>query len=108
MGYRSQVWLGIHDDYRQDFKMLEKDYGEFFYRKGRCKKTDVTIYKSRWDTKWYSECEPVSSYENIIKADTDKNWIVAVGEDNAVHTALGDWWAYIEMNMKVKLNLNPY
>lgn len=105
MGYRSEVWVGIHDDYRQDFKILEKDYGEFFYRKGRCKRNNVTIYKTRWDTKWYSECEPVSSYEDIIKADTDKNWIVAVGEDNAVHSELGDWWDYIQMDMKVKLNL---
>jgi hypothetical protein len=105
MGYRSQVWVGIHDDYRQEFRALEKEYGEFFYRKGRCKRTDVTIYKTRWDTKWYSECEPVSSYEDIIKADTNKNWIVAVGEDNAVHTDLGDWWDYIQMEMKVKLNL---
>jgi len=106
MGYRSQVWLGIHDDYRQDFKLLEKDYGEFFYRKGRCKRTNVTIYKTRWDTKWYSECEPVSSYEDIIKADTYKNWIVAIGEDNAIHTDLGDWWEHIQMEWKVKLNLD--
>ena len=106
MGYRSQVWIGVHDDYRQDFKILEKDYGEFFYRKGRCKRTNVTIYKTRWDTKWYSECEPVSSYEDIIKADTYKNWIVAIGEDNAIHTDLGDWWEHIQMEWKVKLNLD--
>jgi len=106
MGYRSEVWVGIHDDYRQDFKILEKEYGEIFYRKGRCKRSNVTIYKTRWDTKWYSECEPVSSYEDIIKADTNRNWIVAVGEDNAVHTDLGEWWEHIEMEMKVKLNLD--
>ena len=51
MGYRSQVWVGIHDDYRQDFKLVEKDYGDIFYRKGRCKNSRVTIYKTRWDTK---------------------------------------------------------
>ncbi|MAI41805.1 MAG: hypothetical protein CMP95_05060 [Gammaproteobacteria bacterium] len=106
MGYRSQVWIGVHDDYRQDFKLLEKEYGEFFYRKGRCKRTNVTVYKTRWDTKWYSEIEPVSSYEDIIKADTDRNWIVAIGEDNAIHTDLGDWWDHIDMEMKVKLNLD--
>ena len=104
MGYRSEVWVGIHDDYRQDFKLVEKDYGDIFYRKGRCKKRSVTIYKTRWDVKWYSECEPVSSYEDIIKADTKKNWIVAIGEDNAIHTDLGDWWYHIQMEWRVKLN----
>lgn len=106
MGYRSQVWLGIHDNYREDFKILEKEYGEFFYRKGRCKTSKVTVYKTRWDTKWYSEIEPVSSYEDIIKADTSRNWIVAIGEDNAIHTDLGDWWEHIQMEWKVKLNLD--
>ena len=98
MGYRSEVYIGIVKEQKEEFEQLD-EYGACFEL---LKETDTHIvYKGEY-LKWYSSYKDVQSFNLIVESNED-NFCVAMGEDYAIHSEIGEWYDYIEL--EVKLNI---
>ena len=110
MGYRSEVILAVGPEVMPQFMVtmakspearklcwgdtdnLIEDYGG-----------DKGAFLFRWaDIKWYDSYEDVKSFNAIVESNED-NFCVAMGEDYAIHSDIGEWYDYIEL--EVKLNI---
>ena len=98
MGYRSTVYIGIQKDQKEEFEQLD-EYGNTFEL---LEETDThLVYKGEY-LKWYDSYEDVKSFNAIVRSNED-NFCVAIGEDNAMHSDIGDWQNYIGLSMEVYL-----
>ena len=123
MGYRSEVILGVKKglEKKLDEVLIEHDLlqdvtgSEMAFTKKehnyRYKNFDsVTgeagdwiddkwiIYRASW-LKWYDDYKDVDAVTNVIdelSEDGDKGFMVALGEDNQIHSEVGVWWDYID------------
>ncbi len=130
MGYRSEVFLGVKkglekklDEVLIKHDLLQEVAGsEMAFTKKehnyRYKNFDsVTgeasdwiddkwiIYRASW-LKWYDEYKDVEAVTNVIdeiSEDGDKGFMVALGEDNQVHSESGCWWDYIDHVSELKI-----
>jgi hypothetical protein len=130
MGYRSEVFLGVKkglekklDEVLIKHDLLQEVTGsEMAFTKKehnyRYKNFDsVTgeasdwiddkwiIYRASW-LKWYDEYKDVEAVTNVIdeiSEDGDKGFMVALGEDNQVHSESGCWWDYIDHVSELKI-----
>jgi hypothetical protein len=99
MGYRSEVYIGIVKEQKEDFKKLNNECMKVFEL---LKETDTHIvYKGEY-LKWYSGFKDVQNFNSIVQSNED-NFCVAMGEDFAIHSEIGEWYDYIEL--EVKLNI---
>jgi hypothetical protein len=99
MGYRSTVYIGIQKEQKEDFNELNEDNNKIFEL---LKETDTHIvYKGEY-LKWYDSYEHIHSFDALVDSNED-NFCVAIGEDYAIHSDIGEWYDYIEL--EVKLNI---
>ena len=98
MGYRSEVYIGIVKEQKEEFEQLD-EYGACFEL---LKETDTHIVYRGEYLKWYSSYKDVQSFNLIVQSNED-NFCVAMGEDYAIHSEIGEWYDYIEL--EVKLNI---
>lgn len=99
MGYRSEVYIGIVKEQKEDFNKLNNECMKVFEL---LKETDMHIvYKGEY-LKWYSGFKDVQSFNLMVQSNED-NFCVAMGEDYAIHSEIGEWYDYIEL--EVKLNI---
>jgi len=119
MGYRSEVIFGVRKDSRdkmdkvleeydlQDsYKWYEKTYDWTEIdesKKTKIKHTDYwIIYTEDW-LKWYDEFEDVRAINECIDELEDKGFMVALGEDNVIHSERGEWCDYVDHICKLKI-----
>ncbi len=99
MGYRSEVYIGIVKEQQEDFNKLNDKHEKIFEL---IEETDTHIVYRGGHLKWYSSYKDVQSFNLIIQSNED-NFCVAMGEDYAIHSDIGEWYDYIEL--EVKLNI---
>lgn len=95
MGYRSIVYIGIQKEQKEEFEQLD-EYGDCFVL---IKETDTHLVYGGEYLKWYSEYEDVKSFNAIVESNED-NFCVAIGEDNEIHSEIGEWHEHIGISMK--------
>ena len=98
MGYRSKVYIGIQKEQKEEFEQAD-EYGECFVF---MQETDTHIVYEGEYLKWYPEYKDVKRFNEIVMSNED-NFCVAIGEDNAIHSDIGDWQNYIGLSMEVYL-----
>lgn len=98
MGYRSTVYIGIQKEQKEKFEQLD-EYGDCFEL---LKETDTHLVYGGEYLKWYDSYEDVKSFNAMVESNED-NFCVAMGEDYAIHSDIGEWYDYIEL--EVKLNI---
>ena len=85
MGYRSEVIFGVRKDSRDKMdKVLEE-------------------YDLQDSYKWYDEFEDVRAINECIDELEDKGFMVALGEDNVIHSERGEWCDYVDHICKLKI-----
>lgn len=99
MGYRSEVYIGIIKEQKEDFNILNDDNHKIFEL---LEETATHIVYRGVHLKWYSDYKDVQSFNLMVMSNED-NFCVAMGEDCAIHSQIGDWFEYIEM--EVRLNI---
>ena len=122
MGYRSEVIFGVRKDSREkidkvlkeynlhkSFKWYEKTYDCTEYDESnnfKVKQTDYwIIYTEDW-LKWYDEYEDVRAINECIDELEGKGFMVALGEDNVIHSEIGEWYDYVNHISKLEINNN--
>jgi hypothetical protein len=95
MGYRSTVYLGIQKEQKEEFQKLD-EYGECFVL---LEETNTHLVYEGEYLKWYSEYEDVKRFNAMVKSNED-NFCVAIGEDNLIHSDIGNWQDHIGLSMK--------
>ena len=99
MGYRSEVYIGIVKEQKEDFNILNDDCDKIFEL---IEETATHIVYKGVYLKWYSYYKEVQSFNLMVQSNED-NFCVAMGEDYAIHSEIGEWYDYIEL--EVKLNI---
>ena len=98
MGYRSEVYIGIVKEQKEDFNELNNNNLKIFEL---LEETDTHIvYKGEY-LKWYSGYKDVQSFNTMVESDQD-NFCLAIGEDNAIHSEIGEWYQYADLEMTIK------
>ena len=96
MGYVSTVYIGIQKDQKEEFEQAD-EYGECFVL---MQETEThMVYKGEY-LKWYPDYKEVKRFNEIVRSNED-NFCVAIGEDNEIHSDIGDWQNYIGLSMEV-------
>jgi hypothetical protein len=95
MGYRSTVYIGIQKDQKEEFEQSD-EYGECFVL---IEETDTHLVYEGEYLKWYSDYKDVKRFNAIVRSNED-NFCVAIGEDNEIHSDIGDWQNHIGLSMK--------
>ena len=98
MGYRSKVYIGIQKEQKEEFEQAD-EYGECFVL---MQETNTHLVYEGEYLKWYPEYKDVKRFNEIVMSNED-NFCVAIGEDNAIHSGIGDWQNYIGLSMEVYL-----
>ena len=119
MGYYSEVYIAVpkKDEAELDAIMNKHDllesedaYGDNKFHKRNHKQTwhshtsiDLVIYEASC-LKWYAEYKDVQEIDNFIqeKQHSDSRAMVCVGEDNEVHSHIGDYWDFFNVYTKVE------
>tara|TARA_R100000458_G_C8278473_1_gene254639 strand:- start:13714 stop:14061 length:348 start_codon:yes stop_codon:yes gene_type:complete len=111
MGYRSEVHIAVlkkHakklDDIMNKHNLLS-DVGDFacFTKENY---EEYAVYKGAW-LKWYPEYNDVKAVTSFLEDDetgTEK-LMVCIGEDNSVHSEVGDYWDVFHVDMSVHVDL---
>ena len=124
MGYTSEVHIAVpkKDERRMDMLltrhnlMAEGEYSYKFRKKHHTqrwkehshgvttdKSKDIILYQAS-SLKWYEEYQDVKDVNVFIEmGEEDGRCIVCVGEDNVVHSDIGDYWDVFNKYMKVEL-----
>ena len=98
MGYRSKVYIGIQKEQKEEFEQAD-EYVECFVF---MQETDTHLVYEGEYLKWYPDYKDVKRFNEIVMSNED-NFCVAIGEDNAIHSDIGDWQNYIGLSMEVYL-----
>ena len=107
MGYRSEVYIGIPTDYAKELESLDwkEDYNHSFNDMFELwNQSDGTnIYRGDC-LKWYDGYKDVDEITRFVqKFEEDCAFIVAIGEDNAVHSEYGHYFKFLDLRMTVDL-----
>ena len=124
MGYTSEVHIAVPKNAEKEMDMLltrhnlmaEDEYSYNFRKKHHTQKwkehtngvttdksKDIILYQAD-SLKWYEEYKDVQEISRLIeKYEPSGACIVCVGEDNAVHSAIGDFYDVFNIYMKVEL-----
>lgn len=95
MGYRSKVYIGIQKEQKEEFEQAD-EYGECFVF---MQETDTHLVYEGEYLKWYPEYKDVKRFNEIVMSNED-NFCVAIGENNEIHSDIGDWQNHIGLSMK--------
>jgi len=124
MGYTSEVHIAVpkKDEEKMDTLLnrhnliAEDEYSYMFRKKHHTqrwkehnngitidKSKDIILYQAS-SLKWYEEHQDVKDINAFIEmGEEDGRCIVCVGEDNVVHSDIGDYWDVFNIYMKVEL-----
>ena len=124
MGYTSEVHIAVpkKDEEKMDILltrhnlMAEDEYSYKFRKKYHTQKwkeisngttidksKDIILYQAS-SLKWYEEYQDVKDVNVFIEmGEEDGRCIVCVGEDNVVHSNIGNYWDVFNIYMKVEL-----
>ena len=118
MGYRSEVIFGVKKDSRDKMdKVLEKHdlqdsykwyekthtWTEFNDDGARVVHTEYWIVWVGDYLKWYDEYEDVKAINECIDDLGDKGFMVALGEDNVIHSERGEWYDFVDHISKLEI-----
>ena len=104
MGYRSDVYIGIPTDYAKELESLDWEEGMPFNDMFELwhQSDGTNIYRGDW-LKWYEGYKDVDEITRFVqKFEEDCAFIVAIGEDNAVHSEYGDYYDFLDLRMTVQ------
>ena len=99
MGYRSEVYIGIPTDYAKELESLDNfnDMFELWHQSD-----GTNIYIGDW-LKWYEGYKDVEEITKFVqKFEEDCACIVAIGEDNEVHSEYGHYYDFLDLRMNVR------
>jgi hypothetical protein len=96
MGYTSEVYIGIVKEQQEDFNKLNKGLFNQIWEA-----EDVFIYYGSY-LKWNDSFEEVININELINSNKG-NFCVAIGEDYTIHSEKGEWYYYIELEVKANL-----
>ena len=124
MGYTSEVHIAVPKKAEKELDKLltkhdliaENEYSYRFKKKHHTqrwkeinngttidKSKDIILYQAS-GLKWYEEYKDVQEISRLIEEyEPSGACIVCVGEDNAVHSDIGDYWDVFNIYMKVEL-----
>ena len=125
MGYTSEVHIAVpkKDERRMDkvlnrHNLIAEDEDSYKFKKTHHtqrwkehthgstidKSKDIILYQAS-SLKWYEEYKDVQDVNSFIEmGEEDGRCIVCVGEDNDVHSDIGDYYDVFNVHMKVELN----
>tara|TARA_R100000664_G_scaffold27581_1_gene38344 strand:- start:2784 stop:3131 length:348 start_codon:yes stop_codon:yes gene_type:complete len=113
MGYRSKVIMGVKTKYVKGLEDILIDCN-FDVKKDNHYLTttfddddDMKIYQMDY-VKWYGYGEDdfykkIEDYIDKAYEDNDNAFLVAMGEDGAIHTEIGDYWEYVDVIRDIEL-----
>lgn len=96
MGYTSEVYIGIVKEQKEDFNKLNKGLFNQIWEA-----EDLFIYYGS-HLKWNEFFKEVISINKLINS-KEQNFCLAIGEDNVVHSERGDWYDYIELEVRANI-----
>ena len=124
MGYTSEVHIAVPKKAEKELDkhltkhdlIAENEYSYRFKKKHHTqrwkeinngttidKSKDIILYQAS-SLKWYEEYKDVQEISRLIEEyEPSGACIVCVGEDNAVHSDIGDYWDVFNIYMKVEL-----
>ena len=124
MGYTSEVHIAVpkKDEEKMDIlltrhNLMAEDEDSYKFKKTHHtqrwkeisngvttdKSKDIILYQAL-SLKWYEEYKDVKEINSFIKmGEEDDRCIVCVGEDDVVHSDIGDYWDVFNIYMKVEL-----
>ena len=124
MGYTSEVHIAVPKKAEKELDKLltkhnliaENEYSCSFRKEHHTQKwkeinngvttdksNDIILYQAS-SLKWYEEYKDVQEINSFIEmGEEDGRCIVCVGEDNVVHSDIGDYWNVFNIYMKVEL-----
>jgi hypothetical protein len=95
MGYRSEAYIGIVKEQQEEFEKLNKDKSFSLPWV-----TDTHyIYYGEY-LKWYDIYEDVIEMNKLIRSNED-NFCMAIGEENEIHSEIGEWYRYVEAEVTI-------
>ena len=104
MGYRSEVWIGVPNDRKEDFEKV--DESNLFYLEKENDK--IAIYYADW-LKWYkgnfAEVDSIIEFIENIYAIGEDAFIIALGEDFALHSEIGDYSYWLDIQLKIHIGI---
>jgi len=118
MGYRSEVHIAVpkKDEAKLDAIMNEHkllcDIDKEKANRGWSAFTKVdyegyAVYHGNW-LKWYPEYNDVKAITDFLEEDEtgEERFMVCIGEDNTIHSEVGDYWDVFSISMSVHVDLN--
>ena len=124
MGYTSEVHIAVpkKDEEKMDIlltrhNLMAEDEDSYKFKKTHHtqrwkeisngvttdKSKDIILYQAL-SLKWYEQYKDVQEINSFIKmGEEDDRCIVCVGEDDVVHSDIGDYWDVFNIYMKVEL-----
>ena len=109
MGYTSRVLIAVPKKAEKELdKLLTKhdliSENEYSYRFVKTHHTeDIILYQAN-SLKWYEEYKDVQEISRLIEEyEPSGACIVCVGEDNSIHSDIGEYWNVFNIYMKVEL-----
>ena len=98
-----------------DYKMVKDKHGDFerYEKVGNIK---MVVYKFEY-VKWYDDYDDVRAVtkylkglaytledDNVVEADDyDTTFLVGLGEEGEIHSAIADWWQYVDHISKLEI-----
>jgi len=115
MGYRSEVYIGMPSGKINEIEDLSWEYPHYQNQKGKDTTDfldlftkikddgDVHIYRGDW-LKWYEGYNDVEQMKDVVEKHVeDGGFSVCVGEDEAIHSAQGDYSEHIDIRTRVDI-----
>jgi len=110
MGYRSEVYVGVPPTKSKELESFKWKYGttnkstdtflDLFKPVKRNSDEGMYIYKGDW-LKWYEGYKDVDSITKFIEE--CEGFIVAIGEDDAIHSEYGEHYEYVSIRTEVDI-----
>lgn len=118
MGYRSEVHIAVlkKDEAKLDaimdkHKLLcdidkEKAKRDYWSAFTKVSYDDYAVYHGSW-LKWYPEYNDVKAVTSFLEDDETgvERLMVCIGEDNTIHSEVGDYWDVFHVDMSVHVDL---
>lgn len=106
MGYRSQVYVGVPPAKSKELEKLEWEFIknnkstflDLFRPVKRNWDEGMYIYMGNW-LKWYDGYEDVDDITKFVE--DCEGFIVAIGEDDAIHSITGEYFEYLDIRTEV-------
>lgn len=108
MGYRSQVYVGVPPTKSKELEKLKWEFADktkstfldLFTTVKRNWDEGMYIYRGDW-LKWYDGYKDVDGITKFVE--DCEGFIVAIGEDDAIHSTTGEYFEYLDIRTEVDI-----